>query len=165
MPYLSLTTWSLHRHLGPLRWTRWVAESKTQAVEIQHQPETVTLLELPSVLEEKGFSAVEVCHFHLPETSEDYFSKLRAAVQAAGIRLYSLLVDYGDISSSDPERRSADIAFMKQWIDYASAAGAERVRIIAGDADPADQEGFDRAAGALLELIRIRFGPRGSDRD
>jgi len=153
MPYLSLTTWSLHRHLGPLHWTRWEAESKGHTTEIQHQPETVSLLELPSLLAEKGFSAFEVCHFHLPETSAEYLSKLRQAVQAAGIRLYSLLVDYGDISSGDPVRRTADIALLKQWIDYASAAGAERVRIIAGDTDPADQEGFDRAAAALQELI------------
>ncbi|UVI27625.1 sugar phosphate isomerase/epimerase family protein [Paenibacillus spongiae] len=160
MPYLSLTTWSLHRHLGPLHWTRWDAVSRTHTVEIQQQPETVPLLDLPGILAEKGFSAVELCHFNLPETSAEYLGKLRQAIQAAGIRLYTLLLDYGDIASPDPARRTADIAFMKQWIDYAAAAGAERIRIIAGDSDPSDQAGFDRAAAALHELIDYA-SPRG----
>jgi sugar phosphate isomerase/epimerase len=152
LPYLSLTTWSLHRNLGPLRWTRWDEENGNQVTSFQEQPQTVSLLELPSILAGKGFSSLEICHFHFSETNEAYLSKLRNSFQAAGLRFYTLLLDYGDISSADETRRHADIEWLKGWIDNASAAGAERVRIIAGDADAADQEGLARSAEALIQL-------------
>lgn len=152
MPFLSLTTWSLHRHLGPLRWTRWDGESRMPVADVQEQPQTVTLLELPAVLAGQGYSAMEVCHFHFPETSEAYLAKLREAFREAGLRFYTLLIDYGDISSADPVRREADLAWICRWIDRASAAGAERVRIIGGDAPASDHEALARSADALRQL-------------
>lgn len=153
MPFLSLTTWSLHRNLGPLRWTKWEEEQGMPAISVQDQPETVSLLELPGVLKRKGFSSLEVCHFHFPDTSESYLRELRGSFERAGIRFYTLLADYGDITNKDEKRREADIEWMKGWIDVASAAGAERIRIIGGDADPADREAVALAAAQLQKLI------------
>ncbi|OPH57638.1 xylose isomerase [Paenibacillus ferrarius] len=152
MRYLSLTTWSLHRNLGPLRWTRWDADNRTQVTAVQDQPELLTLLELPIVLAEKGFKSLEVCHFHVPDTSEAYLKKLRQSFADAGIRFYSLLIEYGDLTNTDEARRQSDIAWIKSWIDHASVAGAERVRVIAGDAEPSDQLALQRSAAALSEL-------------
>ncbi|MBD0378973.1 sugar phosphate isomerase/epimerase family protein [Paenibacillus sedimenti] len=152
MPYLSLTSWSLHRNLGPLRWTRWDDHSKITYTDAQEQPETLSLLELPAVLMQKGFAAAEICHFHFPDTGETYLLSLRSAFKEAGIRFYTLLLEYGDISTADEIRRSSDIDWIRHWIQIAAAAGAERVRIIAGDADPKDQGGLKRSATALVEL-------------
>jgi sugar phosphate isomerase/epimerase len=152
MIYLSLTTWSLHRNLGPLHWTRWDEQKGEHWIDIQDQPETISLLELPSHLSAKGYSALEVGHFHIRDTSDAYLLKLRNAFEAAGIPFYTLLADYGDISSSNEARRSADIEWLKNWIDIASKAGAERVRIIAGDADPTDQAALKRSGDALQIL-------------
>jgi sugar phosphate isomerase/epimerase len=152
MSYLSLSTWSLHRNLGPMYLTRWNEESKAYTTRIEQQPEITTLLELPAMLAQQGFSALEVCHFHFPETSDAYLHKLKHSFQEAGIRFYTLLVDYGDIASEDPIRREADIAWIKSWIDIASLAGAERVRIIAGEADASNQEALARSAQALRML-------------
>ena len=41
-----------------------------------------------------------------------------------------------ELSTEDEVRRNADLQFIKDWIDIASEVGAERVRIIAGDAAP-----------------------------
>jgi sugar phosphate isomerase/epimerase len=119
---------------------------------IEDQPEINTLLELPGILAHKGFSALEVCHFNFPDTSEAYLLQLKDAFQKANIRFYTLLIDYGDISSADERRRQADIAWIKGWIDIASLAGAERVRIIAGDGDPSAPEALQRSAEALALL-------------
>ncbi len=152
MIYLSLTTWSLHRNLGPLHWTRWDELKGEHFLDIQDQPETISLLELPRELAAKGYSALEIGHFHIRDTSDDYLQKLRHAFESAGIPFYTLLADYGDISSSDEARRSADIEWVKQWIDIASKAGAERVRVIAGDTDASDTAALQRSADALRIL-------------
>lgn len=152
MSFLSLTSWSLHRNLGPLRWTRWDDNTQTQFTEAQDQPELLSLLKLPAVLAEKGFSSVEVCHFHFPETNEAYLLALKQAFTDAGLRFYTLLLEYGDISSPDKVRRQSDIAWIKGWIDIAALTGAERVRIIAGEADPSDRDALARSIEALREL-------------
>ena len=152
MPFLSLTSWSLHRNLGPLRWTRWDDCNQTQFTEVQDQPEQLSLLELPAVLAGKGFSSLEVCHFHFPETNEAYLLTLKNAFTEAGLRFYTLLLEYGDISNPDELRRQSDIAWIKSWMDIAAIAGAERVRIIAGEAEPSDREALKRSIEALREL-------------
>ncbi|WP_246320832.1 sugar phosphate isomerase/epimerase family protein [Paenibacillus germinis] len=152
MPYLSLTSWSLHRNLGPLQWTRWDDNTRTQITVTQDQPELISLLELPAILAKKGFRSLEVCHFHFPDTSEEYLQELKHAFTEADLQFYTLLIEYGDISSSDDLRRQSDITWIKGWIDIAARSGAERVRVIAGDAEPMDQEALQRSVDALREL-------------
>jgi sugar phosphate isomerase/epimerase len=160
MSFLSLTTWSLHRNLGPMYWTSWDEQNQAHRIQIEVQPELTPLLELPALLAQKGFSALEIGHFHFPETSEAYLHKLKHSIGEAGIRFYTLLIDYGDISSSDETRRQADIAWIKGWIDIASTAGAERVRIIAGQTEPTDQDALARSAEAL-KLLSVYADSRG----
>ncbi|MBJ9987805.1 MULTISPECIES: sugar phosphate isomerase/epimerase family protein [Paenibacillus] len=153
MPNLSLTTWSLHRNLGPLRWTQWDDKRKEHVTRVEEQPEKLSLLELPAVLRDKGFTTMEICHFHFKDTSSSYLQELREAIQQAGMRFYTLLADYGDITNPDETRREADMEWLQRWIDIASAAGAERIRIIGGDADPGDAEALKLAASQLQRLI------------
>ena len=152
MSYLSVSTWSLHRMLGPLRWTVWEEQAQEHKTVTEAQPELLTLLDLPSEAAKRGFRAVEICHFHFPETDKAYLNQLKAAFADAGISFDTLLLDYGDISSSDIKRTDADLRFMREWIGIASAAGAKRIRIIAGDAHPSDVEALERAARHLLAL-------------
>ena len=160
MRFFSLTTWSLHRNLGPLRWTRWNEAERRHTTEPQEQPELLSLLELPAVLAEKGFEAANVCHFHIPDEGEGYARALREAFAAARVRLFTLLLDYGDIASADETRRAADLAWLKRWIDFASVAGAERVRVVAGEAGPDDADALRRSAEGLRELCEYA-APRG----
>ncbi|MFC5448557.1 sugar phosphate isomerase/epimerase family protein [Paenibacillus aestuarii] len=154
MPFLSLTSWSLHRNLGPLRWTRWDERNRSQITVAQEQPELIKLLELPAIVANKGFKSLEICEFHFPDTSEGYLQKLRESFAEAGVRFYTLLIEYGDISSPDAARRQSDIDWIKGWIDIAARAGAERVRVIAGDAEPGDEQALQRSADALRELSK-----------
>jgi hypothetical protein len=72
MSFLSLTTWSLHRNLGPIRWTTWDEQTQTPITTVEQQPELTTLLNLPAILAQKGFSALEIGHFHFPDTSDAF---------------------------------------------------------------------------------------------
>ncbi|MBW8350253.1 sugar phosphate isomerase/epimerase [Bacillus sp. IITD106] len=153
MPYLSLSTWSLHRNLGPLYWTVWDEEQKKHVIQAEPQPEITTLLELPAILASKGYKAIEICHFHFPKTDSGYLQKLNLACNEAGITFNTLLLDYGDITSEDEIRREADIKLMKDWIEIASEAGARQIRIIAGDASPKDNAALVRSSEILTNLI------------
>lgn len=152
MPYLSVSTWSLHRHLGPLRWTQWDADNQTHVTQETPQPQEVALLDLPQVLAKRGYKAVDICHFHFPSTGAEYLRQLRQAFADAGIRFHTLLLDYGDLSTADDVRAQADMQLAGQWIDIASQAGAERIRLIAGDDDPSDEAALERAGRRLSEL-------------
>lgn len=152
MSYLSISTWSLHRLLGPLRWTAWDDKQKKHITNIEEQDAVIDLLDLPAILKEKGFQAFELCHFHFPLTDALYLQRLKKACEDAGIRLYTLLLDYGDLSSSDGLRVEADIQLIKEWIDIAAEVGAERVRVVAGDASPDDKEALIRASQHFNEL-------------
>jgi sugar phosphate isomerase/epimerase len=143
-----------------MHWTSWDEQNQTHSIKVEVQPELTSLLKLPALLAQKGFSALEIGHFHFPETSEAYLHKLKHSIYEAGIRFYTLLIDYGDISSGDETRRQADIAWIKVWIDIASTAGAERVRIIAGQAEPTDMEALARSAEAL-KLLSVYADSRG----
>jgi sugar phosphate isomerase/epimerase len=152
MSYLSVSTWSLHRLLGPLRWTEWDPATGTHKTREQPQPQILTLLELPAEAERRGYHAVEVCHFHFPSTETIYLEKLREAFSASGLSFDTLLLDYGDLTTGDEVRLEADLVMFRQWIDIASRAGAKYIRIIAGDASPSNEDAIRRSAGALSGL-------------
>jgi sugar phosphate isomerase/epimerase len=153
MPHLSLTTWSLHRNLGPLRWTVWDEETKSQKTRIEVQPETMALLELPAELAKQNFQSLEVCHFHFPSTNPDYLVLLKNQFRESGMTFHCLLVDYGDISHADPVRRVSDLNFIKKWIDIAQGVGAKSVRVVAGEANPDDSQALARSKSSLKELV------------
>ncbi|TXK84179.1 sugar phosphate isomerase/epimerase [Paenibacillus sp. N3.4] len=152
MSYLSLSTWSLHRNLGPLHWHHWDSEARTIISTEAAQPQTIHLLDLPHRLAEEGFSALEIGHFHFPSTEPDYLKELKHAFLQSGIVFDTLLLDYGDISSADEDRRAADIRFIQHWIDVAARSGAKRIRVIAGDSEPTDEMALARSIEALREL-------------
>ncbi|NGP46686.1 TIM barrel protein [Bacillaceae bacterium SIJ1] len=147
----GVSTWSLHRCLGPLHWTVWNDDQKRQETIIEPQAEEVTLLELPSRLVNEGYLYLEICHFHFPDTSEAYLSDLRHAVQASGMILHTLLLDYGDLSTDDDVRRQADINWVKSWIDIAELLGATAVRVVAGEQHPSPAS-LQRSAEGLATL-------------
>ncbi|MEK4563418.1 TIM barrel protein [Alkalihalobacillus sp. FSL R5-0424] len=154
MNTLSLTSWSLNRLLGPLHWTKWDEENQRIITQVSPQPEVHTLLELPGLLAEKGFDAMEVIHPHFPTIDDEYLQALRSAVKHAGIRFDTLLLDYGDISSENRIRLEADLAFIRKWIRVASKVGASQIRVVGGEAHPDNKERLAFAAEQLSHLAK-----------
>lgn len=128
MRRLALTSWSVHRSLTD---------------------GTLTLLDLPARMREAGIGTLEICHFHFPSTDDEYITKLRTALDEAGVEPLSILIDTGDIANADADQRAVDIGTIEGWIDVASKLGTQVVRVVAGDAPPDDEAALERSIEAL----------------
>jgi len=159
MPELSISTWSLHRTLGPV-YPALDAHPGERAAETPYGDGALSLLDVPAYVAELGIHALEICHFHVPRTDASYLDLLRHELDAAGVRFMTLLVDAGDIAADDAGARERDIRRIEGWIDVAQRVGAARVRVIAG-ATPPDDAGWAVRASidgltALAHYARTR---------
>ncbi|HMO57101.1 MAG TPA: TIM barrel protein [Roseiflexaceae bacterium] len=144
MRRLALTSWSMHRYLGAPTIGRGPGVATTPAV--------FSLAELPGRMRHAGIGTLEICHFHLTSTDAAYLAQVRGAIGAAGIELFSLLIDTGDISAADPATQAAEEQLVAGWIDVAAQLGAGHVRVIAGDSAADDAAAVARSATALGRL-------------
>jgi hypothetical protein len=96
---LSVSTWSLHHHLGAPP----ISGPDREIVPFDGK----LLLELPSKLKEFGISTLEICHFHIPSRDEAFLSELRAELERNSIELWTILIDEGDLNSSQHAARDA----------------------------------------------------------
>lgn len=109
------------------------------------------LLDLPSHMTQHDIRVLELCHFHLTTTDDATLDAFKHKLHAAGVELYSVLIDTGDIAAPDDAHREADVEKIKSWIDVAAQLGASRVRIDAG-LQPPTSEVIDRSARHLHAL-------------
>ena len=152
---VSVSTWALHRTLGVTWWD--TPEQPTKRRAETYGPGSVSLLDVPARLAAMGIGTMELCHFHLPTRDAAYLGELRAALAAADVRLFSLLIDAGDITH--PEHAERDLAWIAGWIEVAETLGAERARVIAGKQEP-DPATLRRSRDGLARLAE-RTAPRG----
>ncbi|WP_395146172.1 sugar phosphate isomerase/epimerase family protein [Armatimonas sp.] len=125
---LSVSTWALHELIGT------VAPGRPGDLDARLMPPreggTLDLLHVPRELAKRNIRTMELCHFHLPDTSDCYLEEWAAAREEAGVALWSLLIDDGDINH--PEFGDRDRDWVIGWLDKASQLGAKCVRIIGG---------------------------------
>ena len=143
---LSVSTWSLHRQLGPSWWDSPQQPEKTYGE--PWGPGELTLLELPARLADFGVHTLEICHFHLPRLDDAYLEQLRESLDAAGVSLFSLLIDDGDITN--PQHQARDMAWIEGWLAIAGRLGADCARVIAGKT--LDDGAVERSRAALASL-------------
>lgn len=126
---VSVSTWSLHRTLG--RPTPYGPDGAPA-------PATggLALIDLPERLVAADLHMLEICHFHLPRRDPAYLDELAAALRAADVTLFSLLIDAGDMTH--PDHAPRDLAWMAGWMEVAARLGAARVRVSGGKAAPSD---------------------------
>ncbi|MDR7142705.1 sugar phosphate isomerase/epimerase [Rhizobium sp. BE258] len=144
----AVSTWSLHRLLGPT-YPYSPDPAKSAARQEPYGAGGASLIELPKQLAERGIHCIEVCSFHLPSLDPAYLAEFRAAMKASGILFQTLLVEDGD--PSHPENSERDIRWMAGWIEIAKALGAENMRVIAGKQKPSE-ENLQRALTKLKWL-------------
>ncbi len=128
----AVSTWSLHRTLG-----RPPITGPDQHAPWQVGPEALSLLALPAKLAAFGINKIEICHFHLPSRDVAYLAQLRTALDDAGVTLWQLLIDGGDLTH--PQHAARDQAWIQEWIDVAATLGATRARVSGGKAAPTAQ--------------------------
>lgn len=128
----AVSTWSLHRTLGKPPIT-----GPDHAAPWQVGQAALPLLDLPAKLAAFGINKLEICHFHLPSREDAYLAQLRAALDDAGVTLWQLLIDGGDLTH--PQHADRDLAWIQGWLDVAATLGATRARVSGGKATPNTQ--------------------------
>ena len=131
-PERAVSTWSLRRTLG-----NFIAEDSAVAggrfMDLPALDGGKTLLDLIPELAERGYSAIQIVHFHLESLDSKYLTSVRDALQKHGITLDALLIDDGDLTAPDIERQ---LSWYDAWLEVAEVLGARRARICAGRSEP-----------------------------
>jgi sugar phosphate isomerase/epimerase len=146
---ISVSTWALHGLIGTVAPGR-PGEPDAAMMQPLSLTDPLPLLEVPGELAKRGYGTMELCHFHLPATDAAYLARFRAAREAAGVELWSVLIDDGDIVH--PEHGDRDRAWTLGWIDVAAELGAKCVRVIGGK-QPPTPENLERSREQLLHLM------------
>ena len=128
MSRISTSSWSLHRTLGspPI-----FGPGQPFPAGVSGDG-TIALLELPAALVRAKIGVLEIVHFHFPTADAGYLDELKSAVGQAGIELFSVLIDAGDVTDPDDEARAEEMAWVRSWLDVAARLGATHARVVAG---------------------------------
>ncbi len=146
---LSVSTWSLHRTLGPTYWDSPAKPSRERAE--PYGPGSLSLLDVPAQIAAFGINTLEICHFHLPSRDDVYLQELRSALDSAGVELFTILIDDGDITH--PAHGQRDQAWISSWLETAGQLGARCSRVIAGKTT--GEGSLNRSQDALTQLVEV----------
>ena len=147
----AVSTWSLHKQLGPVYAHGPGAPDKGEESR-PYGDGALTLLQLPAELKARGFSRIEICHFHLVSLDVSYLRAVRDAFSGSGVTIQTLLIDAGDLTGV--EHATRDERWIADWIGVAAKLGAENARVIAGKAKPSP-EALVRSIAALKRLTAL----------
>ena len=112
---------------------------------------TLDLMDFPGEVASLGINCVDLCIPHIPNIEPGYLAELRAAFESADVELYQLLIDIGEVASSDPDEREASIALTKRWMEIAAELGSTGVRYVPGDSKP-NKANISASGAAFREL-------------
>lgn len=135
-PPIAVSTWSVHNLLG-VTYANGPGDIPTGVAQPTFGAGSVAFEDLPMELAKRGYTRVEICHFHFASQDPDYLAKVRNAFEASGVTIQTLLIDDGDITN--PATRERDLAWIASWIDTAALIGAENARVVAGKMKPTAQ--------------------------
>jgi len=111
MPKISVSSWSLHRHIG----------------------KDINLLDFPGIARKKfGLDAIELVDFQFPSTEKDYLNKLKQNVQQNGLKVVHIAAGRGNISQRDEKQRLEDVKALYAVLDIAVFFGTPAIRIDTG---------------------------------
>ena len=146
----AVSTVTLMKALGKPMYELDPATGQQAGVPVE--PVNIDLLDVPAKAAAHGFHEFDLSVYHLPSIERGYLADLRAAFENAGVELFQLLIDTGDVDSADPDARAAGVAHIKRWMEIAVELGARGVRYVPGDGEPSPET--IRASGeAFRELF------------
>lgn len=177
MNTVSASSYSVREHLGPVEFTFPGPDGTDMHLKFPFE-QRFQLGDFPRrAKEELGVDAVETVAFQFAGLDDPEIDRFAASLLASGVRLVNVAIDAGDLLEPDEERRAADIAEIKRWIDRFAAMDAQFVRVNAGspfrvgDDAPADtphlvaalRELGDHAAGRGTRLLIENHGGHSGD--
>ena len=128
-----------------------------QQTGVPSETPSIDLLDVPAAAAAHGFHSFDLSVYHLPSIDSGYLADLRAAFEEAKVELFQLLIDTGDVDTTDPEAHDAGIKHIKRWMDIACELGARGVRYVPGDSEPTPAT-IRASAEAFRELADYAVG-------
>ena len=156
MNTMSVSTYSLREQLGrPMNFTFTDPSGKDIHISFPFTKKA-EMSEFPARAKtELGVDAIEATTFQFSGLDDPELDRFAEQLTANGVRLVNVAIDAGgDLRETDPAKRSAHVAVLKQWIDRFAAMGSAFVRVDAGSPlTPHDgQEPPRHLVAALREL-------------
>jgi sugar phosphate isomerase/epimerase len=133
---IAVSSWSLHHVLG-VTYDNGPGKTVPGMRRESFGPGHVQLEDLPAALAARGFTRIELCHFHLASQDVAYLKRMGDAFAAHKVVIQTVLIDDGDITN--PETRLRDLAWAESWVRSAALLGAKHARVIAGKSAPTDE--------------------------
>ncbi len=150
MSYLAVSSFSLHKALGPLRLEMRREDGTLDDLLIDF-PRTLTFEEfIGQARDTVGVKAVELCQLQFDSAVPERIEHLRAALDEAGMRMLTMPIDIGDLGHVNAAWRADDEARIKNWFTIAKQLGASYVRVNAGS--PGSVVTQDAWAGLVASL-------------
>ena len=146
----AVSTWSLHRTLGGFSGAD-SAFAGGGFLSPPDKPPRQSLLDLLPELAERGYTTLQICHFHLESREGGYLDRMREAMFAEGILLDMVLIDDGDVTAPN---LGGQLSWYDGWLDAAERLGANRARICAGRCAPSPE--LLRSSGQILASLARR---------
>lgn len=132
MSYLAVSSFSLHRILGPLTIEKRQPDGSLGAMTID-LPRQHTIEDFIRLIRDRaGVRAIELCQIQFDAHDPERIARLRATLDEAGVRLLGLPLDVGDLGHPNADWRAQDEERIKPWFAIARQLGASYVRVNAG---------------------------------
>lgn len=147
---VSVSTWAVHSLIRSVGVGR---PGDPAAQMMSSGGDALDLLEVPGELAKHGYKTMELCHFHIPHQDDAYLAELKQAIDEAGVELWSLLIDDGNIT--DPEHHDRDREWTADWITRAGKLGSKCVRVIGGKQQGATKLAIEQL-GKLASQDNVR---------
>ena len=130
MNTLSMSSYSVREHLGPIHFNYVDADGNDQSFGFDY-PKLLELHEFPARARSAfGVTDIETVQFQFAQGLDDPELDLFAqALTDSGVRLLNVAVDVGDLLEEDP---SADVSLLKRWILRFAEMGSAFVRVNSG---------------------------------
>ncbi len=115
----------------------------------------MTLEDVIDYAADLNLDAVELTGYYFPKTiTPEYLASLKERTFRLGLDISGTAIG-NDFCVPEGERRNAQLASCRQWIDYAAAIGAPVIRIFAGNVPSGDTEtaALDRCISAINEML------------
>lgn len=132
MTAIAVSSFSLHRHLGPLqletRDAEGVRQTKTIPMDARY-----TLEEFAREVQQRlGVASIELCQVQFADSTEARIARLKAALDDTNVTVLTVPIDVGDLSGTDPAYLREDLAEIERWLGIAHALGAKYARVNTG---------------------------------
>ena len=160
MNMLSISSYSLREHLGPISITFTDAHGDEQQF-AQDFPKLVDITDFPRrAAQTYRVAGVEAVAFQFTGLDDPALDSFAASATDAGLALVNVAVDVGDLVRTDADGLAADVAELKRWIARVADLGFRFVRVNAGSPFSAQHGDVPpaRLVAALTDLGEFAAG-------